>query len=205
MGKIYGYARVSTQNQHEDRQLAALSRLGVPAPNIFVDHQSGKDFRRPAWQRLLRRLAADDTLFVLSIDRLGRNYQEIQEEWRLLTRTKGIDICIIDMPLLDTRRAKDFLGSFVSDLVLGILSFVADNERRVIRERQRQGIEAARKRGVKFGRPKKPLPAGFDAIYHQWRSGHMTIRAAARQLAMPESTFRYHAKKRRAQEAAAES
>ncbi len=161
---IYGYARVSSYEQNEERQLIALKSKGVDKKCIFVDKQSGKDFDRPQYKKLIKKLKADDLLYVLSIDRLGRNYIDIQEQWRIITKEIGAEICIIDMPLLDTRRDKDLIGTFISDVVLQLLSFVAQNERENIKYRQRQGIEAAKKRGVKFGRPEKQLPENFDEM-----------------------------------------
>ena len=148
MGEIYGYVRVSTRDQNEDRQLRALRELAIPEQNLYLDKRSGKDFARPAYGRLVRRLKKDDLLYVKSIDRLGRNYGEIQEQWRLLTKEKGVDIVVLDMPLLDTRRGKDLIGTFLSDIVLQVLSFVAENERVTIRQRQAEGIAAAKARGV---------------------------------------------------------
>lgn len=156
-GTIYGYIRVSTREQNEDRQRLALAALPVPKENIYMDKQSGKDFERPQYRRLVRRLRRDDLLYVKSIDRLGRNYSEILEQWRMLTKEKGVDIAVLDMPLLDTRRGKDLMGTFLSDIVLQVLSFVAENERDNIRQRQAEGIAAAKARGVRFGRP--PLPS----------------------------------------------
>ena len=150
---IYGYVRVSTQDQNEARQIAALRKMSVPEHNIFMDKQSGKDFNRSNYKKLVKKLKPDNLLYIKSIDRLGRNYQEIQEQWRMLTKEKRIDIVVLDMPLLDTRRGKDLMGTFLSDIVLQILSFVAENERVNIRQRQAEGIEAARSRGVQFGRP----------------------------------------------------
>ena len=150
---IYGYIRVSTQEQNEDRQLDALQKVNVSAENIFMDKQSGKDFNRPHYRRLVKKLKPDDLLYIKSIDRLGRNYEEIQNQWRILTKEKGVDICVLDMPLLDTRRGKDLVGTFLSDIVLQVLSFVAENERSNIRQRQAEGIAAAKRRGVRFGRP----------------------------------------------------
>ena len=156
MGTTYGYIRVSSTDQNEDRQRLALSEMGVPAENLFTDKQSGKDFNRPQYKRLVRKLRPGDLLYVLSIDRLGRSYGEIQDQWRALTKDIGADICVIDMPLLDTRYGKDLIGTFIADLTLQILSFVAENERTNIRQRQRQGIAAAKARGVRFGRPPGP-------------------------------------------------
>ena len=157
----YGYVRVSTKDQNEDRQYIALRELCIPEENIFMDKQSGKDFVRPQYRRLVRRLKKDDLLYVKSIDRLGRNYTEILEQWRILTKEKGADIVVLDMPLLDTRRGKDLMGTFLSDIVLQVLSFVAENERSNIRQRQAEGIAAAKARGVRFGRPPLPLPENF--------------------------------------------
>ena len=162
MGTTYGYIRVSSTDQNEDRQRLALSEMGVPAENLFTDKQSGKDFNRPQYKRLVRKLRPGDLLYVLSIDRLGRSYGEIQDQWRALTKDIGADICVIDMPLLDTRYGKDLIGTFIADLTLQILSFVAENERTNIRQRQRQGIAAAKARGVRFGRPPRPLPENFQ-------------------------------------------
>ena len=155
---VYGYVRVSSKDQNEDRQMIALREVGVPEKNIFVDKQSGKDFNRPKYKRLLKRLKTDDLLYVKSIDRLGRNYEEIQNQWRILTKDKKVDIVVLDMPLLDTRRGKDLVGTFLSDIVLQVLSFVAENERSNIRQRQAEGIAAAKARGVRFGRPPATLP-----------------------------------------------
>ncbi len=165
----YGYIRVSSTDQNEDRQLIALRGKGVPDNRIYMDKQSGKDFDRPKYKRLVRRLRHGDLLYLLSIDRLGRNYREIQEQWRLLTQEKGVDICVLDMPLLDTRQGKDLMGTFIADLVLQILSFVAQNERENIRKRQAEGIAAAKARGVKFGRPPIPVPDNFYAVHKAWR------------------------------------
>ena len=158
MNKEYGYIRVSSREQNEDRQLIALREVSVPEQNIFMDKQSGKDFDRPQYKKLIRRLKPDDLLYVKSIDRLGRNYKEIQDQWRVLTKEKGVDIVVLDMPILDTRRGKDLMGTFLSDIVLQVLSFVAESERSSIRQRQAEGIAAAKAKGVRFGRPAKPLP-----------------------------------------------
>ena len=167
--------------------------MGVPEKNIFVDKQSGKDFNRPKYKRLLKRLKTDDLLYVKSIDRLGRNYEEIQNQWRILTKDKKVDIVVLDMPLLDTRRGKDLVGTFLSDIVLQVLSFVAENERSNIRQRQAEGIAAAKARGVRFGRPPATLPENFYQVYQQWKSGKITGLEAARMCDMPMSTFRYRA------------
>ena len=191
--KIYGYIRVSTREQNEDRQLIALREIGVPEKNIFLDKQSGKDFNRPQYKKLLRKLKKDDLLYIKSIDRLGRNYEEILQQWRVLTKEKGVDIVVLDMPLLDTRRGKDLMGTFLSDIVLQVLSFVAENERSNIRQRQAEGIAAAKARGVKFGRPPKPLPDNFHSVYQRWKNGKITGTQAAKECGMPLATFRYRA------------
>ena len=191
---VYGYIRVSSKDQKEDRQQIALKKVGVDLQNIYVDKQSGKDFNRPQYKKMLRKLKKDDLLYIKSIDRLGRNYAEILEQWRLLTQTKGIDIVVLDMPLLDTRRGKDLMGTFLSDIVLQVLSFVAENERTNIRQRQAEGIAAAKSKGVRFGRPPSPLPENFHSVYQRWKSGKISGTEAARQCGMPLSTFRYRAK-----------
>ena len=185
----YGYIRVSSADQCEDRQRIALQAVCVPEENIYLDKQSGKDFDRPAYKRLVRKMKKDDLLYIKSIDRLGRNYEEIQNQWRFLTKDKGIDIVVLDMPLLDTRRGKDLVGTFLSDIVLQVLSFVAENERSNIKQRQAEGIAAAKARGVKFGRPQRPLPENFPEIYRAWREKEMTLRQAATACQMPPSTF----------------
>ena len=181
MGNLYGYIRVSTRDQNEDRQLIALRELKIPEKNIFMDKQSGKDFNRPQYKRLVRKLKKDDLLYIKSIDRLGRNYAEILEQWRLLTQTKGADIVVLDMPLLDTRRGKDLMGTFLSDIVLQVLSFVAENERTNIRQRQA--------RGVKFGRPPRPLPDNFYEVHKAWRDKKITLKEAAAACNLPVGTF----------------
>lgn len=191
---IYGYIRVSTREQNEDRQVIALHEVGVPEKNIYMDKQSGKDFNRPQYKKLLRKMKKDDLLCIKSIDRLGRNYEEILAQWRILTKDKGIDIMVLDMPLLDTRRGKDLMGTFLSDIVLQVLSFVAENERVNIRQRQAEGIAAAKARGVRFGRLPKPLPPNFHTVYQRWKHGEITGTAAAKKCEMPLSTFRYRAK-----------
>lgn len=188
-GKIYGYIRVSSTDQNEDRQLAAMRQKNVPRTNLYIDKQSGKDFDRPQYKRMIRRLERGDLLYVLSIDRLGRNYEEIQNQWRILTKEKGVDICVIDMQLLDTRNGKDLMGTFIADLVLQILSFVAESERENIRKRQAEGIAAAKARGVKFGRPVLPLPDNFCEVHSAWRNKKMTLRQAANACEMPIGTF----------------
>ncbi len=191
----YGYIRVSSTDQNEDRQRIALQEKAVPRHNIFMDKQSGKEFDRPQYKRLVRRLREGDLLYVLSIDRLGRNYAEIQNQWRILTKEIRVDICVIDMPLLDTRNGKDLMGTFIADLVLQILSFVAQSERENIRKRQEQGIAAAKARGVRFGRPPRPLPENYPSAYHRWKAGAITGTAAAKECGMPLSTFRYRAER----------
>ena len=193
MTTVYGYVRVSTKDQNEDRQLIAMQGLSIPEKNIYIDKQSGKDFERPQYKKMVRRLKKDDLLYIKSIDRLGRNYEEIQNQWRILTKEKGVDIVVLDMPLLDTRRGKDLVGTFLSDIVLQVLSFVAENERTNIRQRQAEGIAAAKAKGVRFGRPPAPLPANFHEVYQRWRAGKITGTAAARECRMPLSTFRYRA------------
>ena len=189
MEKVYGYCRVSSLNQNEDRQLIAMSESGVPECNVYVDKQSGKDFERPEYKKLVRKLHHGDLLYILSIDRLGRNYEEIQNQWRVLTKDIGIDICVIDMPLLDTRNGKDLMGTFIADLVLQILSFVAQNERENIKKRQAQGIAAAKEKGVKFGRPEKRVPDNFSEIIEAWNTGKISIAEALKICDMSESTF----------------
>ncbi len=189
----YGYIRVSTKEQNEDRQVIALREISIPEQNIFMDKQSGKDFNRPQYKKLLRKLKKDDLLYIKSIDRLGRNYEEIQNQWRVLTKEKGIDIVVLDMPLLDTRRGKDLMGTFLSDIVLQVLSFVAENERTNIRQRQAEGIAAAKARGVRFGRPPRPLPENYHDCYQRWKAGKITGTAAAKECGMPLATFRYRA------------
>jgi DNA invertase Pin-like site-specific DNA recombinase len=187
---VYGYGRVSSTEQNADRQVLRLRGVGVAEKNIFIDKQSGKDFERPQYKKLMKKLKPGDLLYVLSIDRLGRNYVEIQEQWRILTKEKGVDIIVIDMPLLNTRNGKDLLGTFIADLVLQILSFVAQTERENIKTRQAQGIAAAKLRGVRFGRPQKPLPNNFLSAYQSWKQGKLTCVAAAKACGMPLSSFR---------------
>lgn len=189
MAKCYGYIRVSSTDQNESRQRIALEQQGIPSGHIFMDKMSGKNFQRPQHQAMLKKLRPGDQLCVTSIDRLGRNYEEIQEQWRLLTKEKQVDICVLDMPLLDTRREKNLLGTFIADLVLQVLSFVAQNERENIRSRQAQGIAAAKQRGVRFGREVKPLPDNFLENCDLWLTGHISGLEAARRCRMPSSTF----------------
>ena len=186
---VYGYIRVSSVDQTEDRQMIALRGKGVAERHIYLDKQSGKDFHRPQYRRLVRALTPGDLLYVQSIDRLGRDYREIQQQWRLLTKEKGVDICVLDMPLLDTRQGKDLMGTFIADLVLQILSFVAQSERENIRRRQQEGIAAAKARGVKFGRPPLPLPENFYEVHRRWRNKELTLRQAAEACGMPAGTF----------------
>ena len=187
--KIYGYIRVSSTDQNESRQLIALCEKGVAYSHIYMDKQSGKDFNRPQYNKLVRKLRPGDLLYILSIDRLGRNYEEVQEQWRILTKEKGVDICVIDMPLLDMRNGKDLMGTFIADLVLQILSFVAENERENIRKRQKQGIAAAKKRGVRFGRPESKVPDNFKSIVRAWEHGNIKIDEVLEKCQMSKSTF----------------
>lgn len=192
----YGYVRVSAKDQNEDRQMLAMKDLNINPNNIYVDKQSGKDFNRPAYQLLLHELKEGDLLWIKSIDRLGRNYEEIIEQWRHLTKERHIDIIVIDMPLLDTRIGKDLMGTFLSDIVLQVLSFVAENERKNIKQRQAEGIAAAKARGVRFGRPSKELPSNFDEVFRQWEAKEISVREAAKKCGMPFSTFRAQAQHR---------
>lgn len=185
----YGYIRVSSLDQNEDRQILALKKVGVLDKNLYVDKLSGKNFKRPGYQHLVKKLRQGDLLYVTSIDRLGRNYCDIQEQWRIITKEKGVDICVLDMPLLDTRQGKDLMGTFIADLVLQILSFVAQSERENIRRRQAEGIAAAKARGVKFGRPCIPLPPNFYRVHDLWRGKKITLRQAAAACGMPVGTF----------------
>jgi len=185
----YGYIRVSSTDQNEDRQMVALQGLGIAQENIFTDKQSGKDFDRPQYQAMLKVLQQGDVLHVKSIDRLGRNYADVQEQWRVLTKEMGVDVVVIDMPLLDTRLNKDLMGTFIADLVLQILSFVAQSERENIRKRQAEGIAVAKAKGVVFGRPAKDAPADFAQIVHQWERGLIPMKEVLNQLDMSISTF----------------
>lgn len=186
----YGYVRVSTREQNEARQLDALAPYEIPQKNLFVEKKSGKDFNRPVYRRLTKRLRPGDLLILKSIDRLGRDYDEILEEWRHITKEIGADVLILDMPLLDTRaKGRDLTGTFIADLVLQILSYVAQTERENIRQRQMEGIAAAKRQGVKFGRPALPLPDNFDEIHRAWRGKKLTLKQAARKCGMPEGTF----------------
>lgn len=187
--RIYGYVRVSSIDQNENRQTMMLNKMNVPKKNIYLDKLSGKDFNRPQYQKMVKRLRQGDLLYILSIDRLGRNYEEIQNQWHILTKEIGIDICVIDMPLLDTRNGKDLMGTFIADLVLQILSFVAQSERENIRKRQQEGIAAAKAKGVKFGRPQRPLPENFFEIHKAWRDKKITLQQASQACGMPQGTF----------------
>ena len=189
MGNIYAYCRVSSPDQNEDRQIICMRELQVPEENIFVDKQSGKDFNRPQYKKLLRKVKPDDLIYIKSIDRLGRNYTEILEQWKIITKDKNADLYVIDMPILDTRREKNLLGTFISDLVLTLLSYVAENERTVIRQRQAEGIAAAKARGVHFGRTPNPLPENFYEVYQRWKMKKITVTEAASECGMPVSTF----------------
>lgn len=186
---FYGYIRVSTKEQNIDRQLISLEKMGIPKKQIYIDWQSGKNFERPAYAEMMKNLKKGDVLITKSIDRLGRNYEEIMEQWRLLTKTKGVDICIQDMPLLDTTKTKDLLGTFISDVVLQILSFVAENERENIRQRQVEGIAAAKMRGVQFGKPRIELPAAFPELLKQWEEKEINILEFASKCNVGRSTL----------------
>lgn len=185
----YGYVRVSSREQNEDRQLDALRGMKIEERNIFIDKQSGKDFERPQYKRLVRKVRREDLICIKSIDRLGRNYTEIQEQWRYLTKEKGADIVVLDMPLLDTRRGKDLMGTFLSDIVLQVLSFAAENERTNIRQRQAEGIAAAKARGVRFGRPQIIMPEYFGKTVRFWERKEITVEEAVRRCGVSESTF----------------
>lgn len=189
MGNIYGYVRVSTKEQNEDRQLIALHDVGVMQKNIYMDKQSGKDFNRPQYKKLLKKIKPGDLLYIKSIDRLGRNYEEIQNQWRILTKDIGADVYVIDMPLLDTRTCKDLMGTFIADLVLQILSFVAQNEREVIRKRQAEGISAAKAKGVHMGRPVKNMPENFGTLIKNWENKKITLPEILKECEMSEATF----------------
>lgn len=191
--KIYGYARVSTKEQNEDRQIIALKEMGVPEENIYMDKLSGKNFDRPQYQKLLRKLNSSSVLYIKSIDRLSRNYRDLSEQWRIITKEKNADVVVIDMPILDTRKEKNLLGTFISDLILTLLSYIAESEFQAIHQRQAEGIAAARARGVKMGRPPQPLPDNFFEVYHKWEAGKLSTAEASRLVNMPVSTFRYRA------------
>ncbi len=187
--KIIGYMRVSSREQNEDRQRIALLEMGVSEKNIYIDKLSGKDFNRPQYKKMLKKLDSDTVLFVKSIDRLGRNYADLNEQWRIITKEKGADIVVIDMPILDTRREKNLLGTFISDIVLALLSYVAENERINIKQRQAEGIAAAKARGVKFGRPPLPIPENFYQVHKDWRAGKISMEEAGRRCSMSAKTF----------------
>lgn len=189
MSNVFAYVRVSSMDQNEDRQMIAMQEAGVSPKNIYIDKQSGKNFERSSYKRLLKRLKQGDILFIKSIDRLGRNYEEIQNQWRIITKEKGVDVVVLDMPLLDTRRDKNLLGTFISDLVLQLLSFIAENERVNIKQRQSEGIAAAKKRGVKFGRPSKGIPDNFPEYVEKWRKKEISTADVLDKLHMSESTF----------------
>lgn len=193
--KIMGYARVSTAQQNEDRQIIALREMGVPMKNIYIDKMTGKNFERPQYQKMLKKLDENTVLYIKSIDRLGRNYQDLSDQWRVITKEKKADLVVIDMPILDTRREKNLLGTFISDLILTLLSYCSANEYNMIHQRQAEGIAAAKARGVKMGRPEKPLPDNFDGVYEEWKSGEITAVDAAKKCRMPVSTFKYRAKR----------
>lgn len=192
--KTYGYARVSTKDQNVDRQIQALIEAGVPKKNIYLDKISGIHFDRPQYKRLLKRLDVNSVLYIKSIDRLGRSYRELCHQWEIITKIRGADVVVLDMPILDTRKEKNLMGTLISDLVLTLLSYIAENEYLAIHQRQAEGILAAKARGIKFGRPPKPLPNNFNDVYIQWESGVLSTRDAAMQLNMPPTTFRYKAK-----------
>ena len=187
--KIYGYVRVSSSDQNEDRQMIGLREADVPEKNIYIDKQPGKDFNRTNYKKMVRKLKSGDLLYVFSIDRLGRNYEEIQNQWRILTKEIGIDICVLDMPLLDTRNGKDLMGTFIADLVLQILSFVAQSERENIKKRQAEGIAAAKMKGVRFGRPAKTVPDDFERIVRSWEQKELTLWEALALCDVSETTF----------------
>mgnify|MGYP000919751002 FL=1 len=190
MEQTYGYIRVSSTDQNEGRQRMAFEQKAIPADHIFMDKLSGKDFQRPQYQELLKRLKPGDQLCIISIDRLGRNYEEIQQQWRFLTKEKQVDILVLDMPLLDTRHDKDLLGTFIADLVLQVLSFVAQNERENIRKRQAEGIAGAKRNGVRFRPKPQPSPKNFSEIFLLWKQGNISMTEAAKRTGMARSTFR---------------
>ena len=189
MAQIYGYVRVSSVDQNEERQIVELLKRNVLCKNIYIDKKSGKSFERSQYKRLVKKLKQGDLLYILSIDRLGRNYLEIQEQWRMHKKEKGINICVIDMPLLDTRSGKDLMGTFIADLVLQILSFVAQNERENIRKRQAQGIAVAKAKGIKFGRPQIILPENFGELVCDWERKRLPLSEVLEICKMSEATF----------------
>ena len=194
MGKIYGYARVSSKDQNEDRQIVALHEMGVDDSEIYIDKQSGKDFNRPKYKKLIRKLKKDDLIYIKSIDRLGRNYEDIIEQWKIITKDKQADIVVLDMPILDTRRGKDLMGTFLADIVLAVLSYVAENERTNIRQRQAEGIAAAKARGIRFGPAPMPLPDNCHDVYQDWKHKKINVEEAAKLCNMGRSTFYNKAK-----------
>ncbi len=196
MSKIYGYVRVSSRDQNEDRQLIAMREMMVKEKNIFIDKQSGKDFNRPEYKRMIKRLRENDLIYIKSIDRLGRNYEDILEQWKIITKEKRADICVLDMPILDTRRGKDLLGTLISDIILSLLSYFSEAERKNIRQRQAEGISAAKAKGIKFGRVPKPLPENFQMVLQKWNRGEITLDEAAKETGMVRSTFYYRARRR---------
>ena len=187
--KTYGYIRVSSIDQNEDRQIIAMQNAQVPRRNLYIDKISGKDFNRPMYLKMVKKLKPGDLVYIKSIDRLGRNYQDVVEQWQFLTRVKKVDIVVLEMPLLDTRRGKDLMGTFLSDIVLQVLSFVAENERSNIKRRQREGIDAAMQKGVKFGRPAIPLPDNFSVIYEKWQKKEIPVEKAAAMCGFSRTTF----------------
>lgn len=195
--KVYGYIRVSTREQNIDRQIVSLFKEKVDEKNMFINRQSGKDFQRPAYEEMMRNIQEGDLIIVKSIDRLGRNYHEIMEQWRIITKEKKADIRIQDMPLLDTTKTKDLLGTFISDIVLQLLSFVAENERNNIRQRQAEGIAAAKAKGVRFGKPTIPLPENFPELYQEWEAAHISLEEFARSCNMGRSTIYKHISRHR--------
>lgn len=197
MAEVYGYVRVSTREQKEDRQMIAMNGVRIKKKNIYVDKQSGKDFNRPMYQKLLKKLKKNDVLFIKSIDRLGRNYEEVLEQWRILTKEKNVDVVVIDIPILDTRMGKDLLGTLIADLVLAIFSYVSENERNNIKSRQKEGIEAAKQRGVKFGRPLLSVPEDFEEICNDWRNKKITAEEAAKLCNLKKATFYSKARKQK--------
>lgn len=186
---VYGYARVSTKDQNEDRQIIAMLEEGIPRQSIYIDKMSGKDFERPMYKKLKKRLKEGDVLYVKSLDRLGRNYEELQEQWRLITKDMKVDVVVMDMPILDTRQDKGLLGTLISDLVLALLSYVSENERAEIRQRQAEGIAAAKERGVRFGRPPIQVPDNFQDICRKWRNKELTMEKAAELCGLKPQTF----------------
>ena len=193
-GQTYAYVRVSTADQNEDRQLDAMHKLGINDKHIFVEKKSGKDFERPQYKKMVKKLKEGDILYIMSIDRLGRNYDEIREQWRILTKVKNINIVVLDMPLLDTRQFKDLVGTLISDLVLELLAYVAESERVAIRTRTNEGIAAAKARGVRFGRPPIEFGEEFKELYSKWKNGELTMSEAARSASIPRSTLQYRIK-----------